>query len=117
MFVQKGLLISANATISLLVSIKNKTKQKPRCLSNVGVEKEGKNGRNIKYNTCFYVCFTLEKTILYMQLDLKRYKLVFGRGVSNDQNKEMWIHSTLGRNALHFSLCLKAIYLIDYLTS
>lgn len=33
-----------------------------------------------KNNTCFCVCFILEKTILYIPLDLKRYKLIFGRG-------------------------------------
>lgn len=63
LLIQKDLFISTNATISLSVSIKKTT----HYLSSVGREKGNNDGRNIekeRFNG-FFVCFILEKTILY----------------------------------------------------
>lgn len=62
-------------------------------------------------------CFILEKTILYVPLVLKRHQLVFRSCVfSSDQSIGMWDSFSFGEKHTTFSVCLKAIHLIDYLT-
>lgn len=63
------------------------------------------------------MCFLLKKTILYIPLVLKRHTLVFRSSVvSSDQSIGMWDLFSFEEKHITFSMCLKAIHLIDYLT-